>query len=395
MKIRVYSRDGRFWIQWYDKGQHRKPLNLPVDIPVPEKIKDNQNWWKKSKHREQIQEELHAVTLRSLYGPDYVPVERIEVPDIDAFLEEFNARDKQLSHEKKPSTYRHRQNAISFLKQYATKRIDKLTEDFAIDVKEKALADEYSPATIRGYIVELRQLWEFAIKRGYARENIWKKIRVKVVTRPKEPTDPDVERDILHRMYWWNRKLFDQVFAQRLSGFRGDDVARIKSVKEFREYFNNKVSRYEKLPTSEALDYHLARVTPAGEYLFHFRDPVTVNNYMVRLAEYLGYPPMYLHGMKRNYVAEIDHEDVPDRHIVLLAHHSPIGATSTVLNSYSRNRQALKRILDKYQAHWIDDLLFFESNPVERPKGFIFSNPRSNKSRDSAGTIKKPLRKSG
>lgn len=407
---RVYLRSNHYYLKYYLPGRKR-PIEKSTGLPaVTEETPTHLRKLIVEKLQQKIDKLAEDKTLVAL-GHRTVDLPSSKKPkSFSELLPLFNhANEKQRGYARTKSTLLHRENAVSFFE----KRLPGLSpahvdKESLYQLRDAALKEGVSPATIKGYITELRALQKFAIAEGYAKENPFLAVGVRI-PRKKIVAYKRSDEFRLYRFLWnANRgqarrvegwKILKAILVLRTTLIRSQDACNLRqewfkdlSDHEF-HYWNGKWRDWEPYRSSAALE-EVLKWPADGEYVVHFRDEKTVYHYLQRACELAGVPIMSVHDLKRIAADELDALGYPDRVMTIALHHTPQGETSTMQRHYSRNKVQLLKMLNEAH-HPLYEFLTTLSDLPPDPRPYSFSNPKSYSSQRKKHAQTKNAAKSG
>lgn len=357
--------------------------------------RNDAGWWKKSKHRKLIQEGIDAAVSKrvlnelgladaehSTYGESRP---NVQGPTLEDLLSEYNRVSQLERGSRSKETILKRHKAIRFLlRLMPDARPTTLTRTNVLAVRDEA-SKKYSPSSLRGYFVELKSLFRYAVREDYVQKNPFDGITIPLT--PKQPRETTREDQYLlfAFLYRARRPLFYQALFERLTGIRVGDVSRLEwsnlSVDgTVLNYYNSKGKRWETYPLSEAARLLLRGINkcPTDKYIFSYRSAKTVSDYLVKGCKFTGITPFASHQLKRDYAAELADHEPDDRTYDALLHHLPSHNLIGVQHYSGKRKGLMLATLNAAQEHWTGFLSTLDQLPP-LDKSYVFAKPKRKK----------------
>lgn len=341
MSHRIIKRGGRFYLHEYNK---RKGYNvpratgIPCEIEQPKSVSENPDWWKKSKHRKELEQWLRVDELtRSLHGTRYAVQRPSYCPGWQELLEESNReraddRDREFS----PNTLERRGNSLAkFLEFDPDVTPLQVTKKTAKEYRAWLKEHVGSLWTARGYFNDLKSILAYAERAGYIEVNGFEGVQIKIQQfegdpEPAQPVEIEDLKKVLGVAYLKRQPLFEHLITILTTGVRVDQTTRIErdridwQARSFR-YWNSKSRRWEQVPIPDIL-YPFWREIPQYQdpkYLLAYRTIGTVNGYLHVACEIAGVKPFSSHALKDTF-ANLVAPACPDPRLYdMLMHHAP------------------------------------------------------------------------
>lgn len=310
------------------------------------------------------------------------PAEPTPIINLHELLTEYNKVNQLERGERSKETLAKRAKAVNFvLKFNSNLSVVQLTRTHVLKLREWA-SDKYKPASVRGYFVELKALYDYAIRVKLIGENPFKGITVKVPHKLPVRTKIRDQYLLFRFLFQTNKELFAQALFQRLTGLRVSDVCKLRW-EQFDEdtrllrFYNSKGRREEEYPLSDSvlrLFEIMGGVKSEGR-MFAYQHGKTVADYISKGCEFAGINHFASHQLKRDYASEVGRHKPDIRTYDALLHHEP--TTNVVGRKHYDGEQyeLMLECLNAAQAHWITFLNEVLDLPQLEEK-YAYSNPR-------------------
>lgn len=367
---RVFVKGDKFWLEYYATSTKkvRKSLGLKLDITPPAVLKGTPDWWKQSKHRAKIKEAIDLIANQRLYDQMDLPAEfrpnkKKEPIGLRELLAEYN-RINELDREKRlsPFSLSHRRNALDFLFKFKPNAsLANLKREDILELRtwSKTL---YAQESRRGYFLELRLLFKFALEQKHLTENPFANITVRVDKKDPKRIDLHDQQRVFEWLYRNERNAYFQLMFQRLTFVRISDTCRIEPGKIDLEnlrfsYQNNKADREEPWPIAPALMLLLKQLPKESwskKYLFHYLEKSKPSHILGDANEALEISGVTSHQLKRSGLQEVSRTNPTQRTFDALAHHAPTVNRLAVEHYVGNDLELMREHLTLAQQPWLE-----------------------------------------
>lgn len=361
---RVISHKGYFYVTYYLPG-HTHAIKEPVGIKLDIE-KGTGDWWKKSKHRAKIKivlEDALARKLRYKQGHEFErPLYRTKIIRkslLEVSQEYSREREILKGYAEAPSTRTVRENAVKLLLRFDNKLPLQITQAHALAFRDWVLHDlEYEPSTFKEYLVKLKTLYTFALKKKWVRINPFEGMGVEVKQKEVRHISHADQILVYDAIYEKGPALFWQVMFNRLSGFRVSEVCNLEhdNIKGDKIVMGKvkKRGRTVTYPVTKLLEICIRNAGLNGKYIFAERSRHGVTQPIEYTCKQLGIPIFGAHQLKKDYAEEIGPFVRKDPYLKnLMLHHAPKWMTSVADTHYiGDDLKLMKKTAEKAQVFW-------------------------------------------
>lgn len=389
-KPKIYARGKTFWIRYYDpkiSRTEKKSLGLEIDLPITDSI----DWWKKSKHRVKLSEAIQQIETQKLLqelglggqGKSNLETKsRLDDRQLHDLLKEYNEVNQLERGIRKKETLSKRAKAVNYLLKFdPSLTVQSVTRERVLQLRSWS-EPHYAPSSIRGYFVELRALFNYAVWIKLVAQNPFERITIRQPRKIPVRIRINDQYKLFRFIYQTNRPLFYQAMFQRFTGLRVSDVAKLSwdmfdPETRLLKYHNSKRGEEEEYPLSDAVlkVFEMMGSQAATGRMFGFSHGKTVADYISKACEFSGVRHFASHQLKRDYASEIGKQKPNARIYDDLLHHEPTVNVVGRKHYDGEQYELMLQCLNAAQAHWITFLNEVLDLPQLEEK-YAYSNPR-------------------
>jgi integrase len=275
-------------------------------------------------------------------------------------LEEYNRVNQLERGNRSKETLAKRLKATRFLLRFDPNlRVDLVTRAVVLQLREWACA-RYKPSSVRGYFVELKALYDYALRIKLVEENPFKGITITIPHKLPVRIKISEQYRLFRFLYQTNKGLFYQALFQRLTGLRVSDACKLRWEQFDPEtrlltYHNSKGKREEEYPLSNAVLqlFELMGGCRSKGTMFEFKHGKTVADYISKGCEFAGITHFASHQLKRDYASEVGKHKPDPRTYDALLHHEPVANPVGRRHYDGQQHDLMFECLNAAQQHWI------------------------------------------
>jgi integrase len=391
VRPKIYARGKIFWIRYFDreKGEtQKKSLGLEIDVAIT----STKDWWKRSKHRDQLIAAMQQVQtnelMKELGIAGQAPKQESNASSKDDMslhdlLKEYNEINQLERGVRSKETLAKRAKAVNYILKFDPGlTVQCVNRERVLQLRSWSEPPRYKPVSVRGYFVELKALFDYALRIKLISENPFERITIQVPRRLPVKIKIADQYKLFRFIYQTNKSLFFQAMFQRLTGIRVSDVAKLEweqfdPESRLLKYINSKKNSEEEYPLSDAVItlFDMMGSRKSEGRMFAYKDGKTTADYLSKACEFVGIQHFASHQLKRDYAAEVGKHKPDVRTYDALLHHEP--TTNVVGRKHYDGEQyeLMLECLNAAQAHWITFLNEVLDLPQLEEK-YAYSNPR-------------------
>ncbi len=370
---------GLWYIKYYLPGKRdaeKIPVGYPADIEAPVASpgkKRPDDWWRKSSYAKHIE----AAIIRAednrrgiMAGRPADTSKFIKLLTWDELLAQFQLSWEHQNGTMPKSSIRKRKDAVKLLRAFDPKIQPHTINDkwtgrwrkWVETIEGSTGLPQVSASTLQGYVQRLRGLMEYAVKKGYAKENPFEGMTIKVPKQRVRQFDTETVIRSLKEVERRNERGYLQLVFLATHGYRVIESGRLQL---YETDFKRKVFDTDrvKMERDDVYPFHtmtysifrrlegvntkladlegktqsqIRKLDISEKHLFHYRGNSALNEILIEACDALGEDRITSRHMKKVYAQIVTPYCGRDADLKnLMLHHIPSGMNKVAINHYT------------------------------------------------------------